>query len=223
MSGSKSSEGARSIVSGSTTHLQLLDIKAITLYAGSGDVTLPAHEEMELLIIVKEGQLSVTLENESTTIGPGSVAMILPGDSYALNNTTSENTIYYALQYRSKAPVNVDRGRNAGGSFIIDWDQVAFNSHNKGGRRDFFHRATAMCEDFEMHVTNLNEGTSSHDPHTHEVEEIILMIKGDISMHIDGSESPATRGDLAFLDSNISHAPTNIGSGQCMYFAFQWK
>lgn len=80
-----------------------------------------------------------------------------------------------------------------------------------------------MCEDFEMHVTNLNENTSSHAPHTHVVEEIILLVTGNVSMHIDGLEHPAAKGDLAFLDSNIPHAGTNIGTDQCIYFAFQWK
>ena len=106
---------------------------------------------------------------------------------------------------------------------MIDWNEIEYREHSKGGRRDFFDRPTTMCEDFEMHVTNLKVSTSSHAPHTHVVEEIILIIQGDISMHIDGTETKAGKGDFAFVDSMVPHAPTNIGSAQAIYFAFQWK
>ena len=106
---------------------------------------------------------------------------------------------------------------------MVDWHEVAFKKHEIGGIRDFFDRPTAMCEDFEMHVTNLNKNTQSHLPHTQIVEEIVLFVKGDVKIHIDGSEQNTTKGHLIFLDSNVPHAATNIGAAQCICFAFQWK
>lgn len=210
------------ILTGSTTHLEYFEINGITI---NNEKLLPAHAntEAEELIIIKQGQLAITIEDKSKTMGPGSVALIMPGDNFELENPRDTPATYYSLKYRSKLPVNLKRGEKAGGSFMVDWNEVDYREHNKGGRRDVFDRPTAMCEDFEMHVTNLNEDIQSHPPHTHVVEEIILMITGNIDIHIDGSEHPATTGDLSFLDSNIPHAPTNTGKGQCIYFAFQWK
>lgn len=212
----------RHILTGSTTHLEYFEINGITI---NNEKLLPAHAntEVEELIIIKQGQLAITIENKSKTMGPGSVALIIPGDSLEIENPGDAPATYYWLRYRSKLPKDLVRGAEAGGSFMVDWNEVEYREHNKGGRRDVFDRPTAMCEDFEMHVTNLNEDIQSHPPHTHEVEEIILMITGNIDMHIDGSEHPATTGDLSFIDSNIPHAPTNTGKGQCIYFAFQWK
>ena len=220
--GSGSSLQNQSLASGGTTHLKSLSIEAIIL-KDKLSTALDPELDSEKLIIVKEGVLSLSTGGHQKKVGPGSVALILPGDHYGVQNLSSSPAVYYLLKYHSKAPDNQNRGRQAGGSFIVDWDEVEYREHDKGGRRDFFDRPTAMCEDFEMHVTNLNENTSSHDPHTHEVEEIILMVEGKISMHIDGKEIEAGPGDFAFVDSNVPHAPTNIGSGQAIYFAFQWK
>lgn len=211
----------RILASGSTTHLESLKISAIALEANqrfSGK-----EQQSEQLLIVKEGLLAVEIPNERKELGPGSVALILPGDQYHIDNHGETPAIYYLLQYRSRSPAMPARGKKAGGSLMIDWNQIEYREHSKGGRRDFFDRPTTMCEDFEMHLTNLNVNTSSHAPHTHQVEEIILMVQGDISMHIDGTETPASKGDFAFVDSMVPHAPTNIGTKQAIYFAFQWK
>jgi len=57
---------------------------------------------------------------------------------------------------------DLQRGKEDGGSFIIDYDQVEFRKHDKGGIRNFFRRSTAMCPYYEMHITNLNPGIKSH-------------------------------------------------------------
>ncbi len=54
----------------------------------------------------------------------------------------------------------------------------------KGGRREIVDRPTAMFERFEMHVSTLNKGLASHDPHTHAAEEVVLLISGDATMVI---------------------------------------
>jgi (S)-ureidoglycine aminohydrolase len=80
-----------------------------------------------------------------------------------------------------------------------------------------------MTTKFEMHVTTLNEKLSSHAPHTHPEEEIVLMLSGQARMDINGVEYDASPGDIIFLTSQVSHAIRNSGNGDCEYFAFQWK
>ena len=219
----KETNESRAIYEGSTTHLEYFEVHATTLKPNTEPHAAHVHDDLEELIIIKEGLIAITIESNRKVLGPGSIALILPGDQHGIQNAGNSVATYYILKYRSKSPIDLDRGQKAGGSFTVDWNEVAYGEHDKGGRRDFFDRPTAMCEDFEMHVTNLNENTKSHAPHTHLVEEIILTVKGNVSMHIDGEEHRATKGDLAFVDSNIPHAATNIGTGQCIYFAFQWK
>ena len=74
-----------------------------------------------------------------------------------------------------------------------------------------------------MHTTALNPGLESHAQHTHREEEIILIIRGNVTMHIGDKFIPAAPGDVVFLPSMVPHALKNTGTEQCEYFAFQWR
>ncbi len=212
----------RQIAEGSGTALSYMKWHATTVDAGKAPHAPHKHDEEEL-IIIKEGQLQVTVKDSSKTLGPGSVALFVPGDEHGLLNTGNTKASYYVLRYKSKAPADIVRSKNAGGSFTINFNDVVFKPNDKGGRRNYMNRATAMIKRLEMHVTTLNPGMKSHDPHTHAAEEIILMIKGNGVEQIADSRQPASTGDLIYLSSNIPHAIENTGTEPCMYFAFQWE
>ena len=80
-----------------------------------------------------------------------------------------------------------------------------------------------MCERFEMHVTTLNGGLRSHDPHTHRAEEMVLLLEGTAEMQIAEDILPLASGGLVFLGSEIPHAIKNVGTKPCVYFAFQMQ
>ena len=204
-----------------------LDFSHIKIHA----TTLPPHQaphpghkhDDEELILVKEGELTVTIEGKTKTLGAGSIAMMMPGDAHGFENKGAVPATYYVMRYTSKEPADTERGKKAGGSFWIDWQDVAFQPHAKGGVRRMFDRATVLTKRFEMHVTTLNEGLWSHPPHTHRAAEILLMMRGNAQESIDGKLQQATVGDLIFLESNVPHAIQNNGSGPCTYFAFQFE
>jgi (S)-ureidoglycine aminohydrolase len=212
----------RQIAEGSGSALSYMEWHATTIEAGKSPHAPHKHEEEELLI-VKEGQLKVTIEDSSKILGPGSIALFTPGDQHGFLNVGSTNATYYVLRYKSKAPVDMERAKQAGGSFMVKWNDISFKPHDKGGIHNFFERPTAMLKRFEMHVTTLNAGIKSHDPHTHSAEEIVLLIKGNTQMQIGTSLQKANTGDLIYLSSNILHAIQNTGEEPALYFAFQWQ
>jgi (S)-ureidoglycine aminohydrolase len=214
----------RQILQGSTFSLQNLTIHATTLQAGQAPHPPHVHADEEELIIVKDGKLTVTIKGKTQELGPGSVAMAMPGDEHGFNNAGESPATYYVIKYKAKLPADAARGSDAGGSFMVNWKDVAFNKHDKGGVRRFFERPTALMKRYEMHVTTLNEGLKSHEPHTHVAEEIILMIQGDATMQFGQHNFLRfTTGDVVFLNSMVPHALKNTGKGSCTYFAFQWQ
>ncbi|MEI9908287.1 MAG: hypothetical protein WDO71_00605 [Bacteroidota bacterium] len=74
--------------------------------------------------------------------------------------------------------MNLERAKQNGGSFMINWDTVTVKKTDKGQRREFFNKATSQLVKFEMHTTALHAGLDSHAPHTHKEEEIVLILKG---------------------------------------------
>jgi (S)-ureidoglycine aminohydrolase len=212
----------RSIMEGSTTHLSYLEIHATTIDAGKAPHAPHQHPEEEF-IIIKEGSLKVTIKDSSWILGPGSIAVMMPGDMHGFVNAGNTRATYYVIKSKSKAGPNDDRGKNAGGSFVINANDIPYKENPKGGKKQYFERPTTMMQRLEMHMTTLNESVRSHDPHTHVAEELMIVTSGNVDIQIGESHNKMAAGDLVLLNSGILHAPTNIGKGTCTYYAIQFQ
>lgn len=212
----------RTIMEGPTRDFSNLAVHAVTLFANQPSQHSQTLDE-EQLIIIKEGELTLTLNEKKKTLGPGSVALVMPGDLHRFENKTNVPLTYYVMQYTSNEMPDLDLDRLAGGSFWIDWQEVPYKTHDKGGIRRMFDCGTVMTKRFEMHVTTLNAGLWSHQPHTHRAAEILLLIDGTAQESIDGVLQPASVGDVIFLESNVLHGIQNTSKGSCTYFAFQFE
>lgn len=221
---------SRPILEGTTPSFKLFKVHATTLYPKGRMRPAPYTQENEEMIIVKEGELTVTIEGKTKKLGPGGVALIMSGDMRETQNMTDANTTYYVFQLNSYALADVERSKKAGGSLLINWDETQFKGHDKGGRRDFFNRATSMATRFEMHITTLTGNWMSHPAHQHNAAEILLLINSQddeinsqAQESIDGKWIDAKVGDIIFLNSNVPHGIRNTGKGSCTYFAFQFE
>ena len=212
----------RQVLDGKTLALDNFEVHTSTLEPGKAPHPPHVHSDYEELIIVKEGQVKITIAGTSKILGPGSIAFAMPGDEHGIENAGNTQATYFILKYKGKFP-NIERGKQAGGSFMLNWNDLQTKNTGKGYRRDFFNRATSQLNQFEMHTTALNADSVSHAPHTHIQEEIILILRGNVEMYIDGKLYKGTAGDLYFISANVPHALHNIGKEQCEYFAFQWR
>jgi quercetin dioxygenase-like cupin family protein len=174
-------------------------------------------------MIVKEGQVKITINGISKILGPGSIAYAIPGDEHGIENAGKTLAVYYILKYKSKLPMDLTRAKQNGGSFMINFDTVTVTKTDKGQRREIFNRPTSQLLKFEMHTTALNAGLDSHAPHQHKEEEVILLLRGHVKMHIGDNFYNAGPGDVVFLSSGVLHNLINTGTDQCEYFAFQWR
>jgi (S)-ureidoglycine aminohydrolase len=208
---------------GTTSDLEYLRIHATTQYKGAKPSPAHINKEREELVIVKEGTMKATVDGKTKMLGAGSVLLIMPQQMQSFENIGDGPLTYYAMQYKSKKPVNLERGNAGGGSMMLNADSLVFKPSEKGGGRAYFDRATAMCERLEMHVTQLNKKGSSHAPHSHGETEIILIISGETEMTIDGKEYTAGPGDFYFVNSELFHGLRNASDEPCSYFAFKWK
>ncbi len=213
----------RQVLEGKTFALSYFEIHASTLEPAKAPHPPHVHDDYEELIIVKQGEVKITIAGKSKILGPGSIAFAMPGDEHGIENAGNTQATYFILKFKGKQPMNLERAKQAGGSFMLDWNELQTKNTGKGYRRDFFNKATSQLSQFEMHTTALNADSVSHAPHTHVQEEIILILRGTVEMYINGNLYKGAAGDLYFLSSNVPHALKNIGKEQCEYFAFQWR
>ena len=107
---------ARQILEGTTPHFKLCKVHASTLLPKGRMRPEAYRQENEELIIVKEGELTVTIEGKTKVLKPGGIALIMSGDMRENINMSDKNTTYYVFQLNSVEPVDIERGKKAGGS-----------------------------------------------------------------------------------------------------------
>lgn len=214
---------SRQLLEGVSDHFEYLEIHATTQFKGAKPSTAHANDDIEECIIVKEGQLKVTIEGRSTILGPGGVILLMPRQMHSIENAGDGNLTYYVMRYRSKKKMDLERGQASGGTLTLNADSLKFTPNARGGSRSYFDRPTAMCERFEMHVTQLDKMGKSHEPHAHVETEIILVISGETEMTIDGKDYKGSAGDLYLMNSELLHGIRNATDSPCSYFAFKWK
>ncbi len=217
----------RIIVKGIATDFASMEIAATTLDTGKSETEI-AGTNFEEMIVVKDGSLKITINGEAKTVGRGSVAVVMPGDPCSVTNAADSKVTFYTLRYQSKAPADSERGKKSGGSFVMDWNEVKFvpRDDGKGGTRNFFSRPTAMSKRLDLHASLLDPSQSSHAPHHHRAEEMVILLDAEAEMYLGPAETggrtkKATSGDIIYLVSNEYHAISNIGTKPALYFALQ--
>lgn len=103
-------------------------------------------------------------------------------------------------------------------STVFKWDDLKVRPTPNGERRDVSDNPTPTLSVFECHITTLNPGRASHDPHRHAQEELILVKEGTLEVHINGKTQVAGPGSVFFYASNDAHAVRNVGDMRATYW-----
>ena len=213
----------RKILEGTTLEFEYFEMHATTQEKGAVPRAPHTQDDIEEVIIIKEGRMKCSIGNKTAILGPGSVLLIPPFEEQTFENTGDGPLTYYVLMFRSGQPMDLERSNKAGGSLLLNYDSLAYTEKNNKGTRKYFDRPTAMCANYEMHITSLKAKGPSHAPHQHVDTEIILVIDGQTEMTIDGKSYQAGPGDLYIIESGKMHGVGNAGDKPCSYFAFKWR
>jgi quercetin dioxygenase-like cupin family protein len=107
-------------------------------------------------------------------------------------------------------------------SAIFEWNDIPVKETKTGAVRTFFRSQTATLDELECHVTTLNPGDSSHPPHKHPEEEIIIIKEGTVEALVNGQMKRVGPGSVIFQASNQMHSIKNVGSKPTTYHVFSW-
>ena len=65
-------------------------------------------------------------------------------------------------------------------SAAYNWKEMKAKPIPQGERREIFDSQTETLDRLELHVTTLNPGDSSHAPHKHANEELLIIKEGTV-------------------------------------------
>lgn len=109
------------------------------------------------------------------------------------------------------------------GPSVWDWDAIPVAGTDVGAIRNVVRQPTATLDELEMHVTTLNPGLSSHEPHTHPNEELVIIREGTVEVLSGGEWKRIGPGSIVFNASNAPHALRNVGSTPATYHVINWS
>jgi mannose-6-phosphate isomerase-like protein (cupin superfamily) len=108
-------------------------------------------------------------------------------------------------------------------STVVDWTALTGRSTEFGLVRQVFKAPTATLVELECHVSTLNPGLSSHAPHRHPNEEMIIVQQGTVEVFSEGKKTRVGPGSVIFHASNHLHGLTNVGDTPATYHVINWR
>jgi len=208
---------------GSAFEMEWLQMSASVLMKSGKSIKITVPKNEEHLYIIKQGQLELIKGDSSFMLPKGSIAVLPPGQTMSVQNKETGSCEFYVMKYRKHFSGEKETVEKPGVSIIKNWNDVEFKPHDRGGVRTFFEQPTTLLPRLEMHATTLNAGLKSHAPHTHVAKEIIVMVESDSEMLIGEKTFKGKQGSVYFMESNILHGITNVGTRPCTYFAIQFE
>ena len=102
------------------------------------------------------------------------------------------------------------------------WADLKPHKTDVGERREVVQQPTRTLDELEMHITTLNPHTTSHPPHTHPNEEMVILKEGTLQAHVNGKEVVVPAGGVLFYASMQPHGVKNIGDTPATYYVINW-
>jgi len=108
------------------------------------------------------------------------------------------------------------------GSVAAEWNDIPVKQEEVRAVRQFFRAPTATLNELELHVTTLPAGATSHAPHQHPNEELVIVKEGTVEVLVDGQLKRVGPGSVVFNASNQMHSLRNVGDGPATYHVINW-
>jgi quercetin dioxygenase-like cupin family protein len=108
-------------------------------------------------------------------------------------------------------------------STIFDWNSMTAQPNKTGAVRKVVQAPTATLDELEMHITTLNPGLSSHAPHKHPDEEVIIIKEGSVESLVNGQLRRVGPGSVVFQAANQLHSIRNVGDTPATYHVIKWN
>jgi quercetin dioxygenase-like cupin family protein len=108
-------------------------------------------------------------------------------------------------------------------STAFDWTAMTVRETKIGASRQVVRAPTVTLDELEIHITTLNPGQTSHAPHQHPNEELLIVKEGTVEALVAGEWKRLGVGSVIFQASNQLHAIRNAGTGPATYHVVNWK
>jgi len=108
-------------------------------------------------------------------------------------------------------------------SRAINLDEVVLTEHPAIGRYAHTHLGrTPAGTDLEVGVLHLSPGAQAHPVHTHVEEELITVLDGCGTLHLDGADHEVRAGAITYIAPHVPHVLRNTSAAVLTYQWVKW-
>jgi mannose-6-phosphate isomerase-like protein (cupin superfamily) len=162
-------------------------------------------EDVQEILYTVSGRGTLFVEGEPHELEPGTGAYVAAGESYEVENPGTEELLLVS------ATAPNENGAPPAGRRIVRYDDQP--SLPASGDREFRYLVTAEvgCRDLTQFFGVIAPGRAPD--HSHVYDEVIYVLEGQGTLHIDGEHEPVAAGTCIHLPPLREHSLENSGEG----------
>lgn len=214
---------ARAVFDNPTSTLPKFEVHITSLRPGMA--SHPVHQHpWEEIILVREGELRVSINGRPYHAGPGTLIFFASHDPHNLTNVGDTLATYYVVNFVTdrvfQQPDQPASQRAVPGmlpSSVIDCDSLQATPTKTGSRVSVVDSPTLTFKHFSSHITTLNPGQSTLPDIMDNGDELFVLKAGVIDARIDGVSCLLKEGSLFYCVPNAKRTFRNIGATPATY------
>jgi quercetin dioxygenase-like cupin family protein len=214
---------SRAVFDNSTATLPKLEVHVTTLRPGMLSHAVHHHAWEEMLLI-KEGQVEVSINGQKHPAGPGCLIFFASHDPHNLKNVGTTDATYYVINFCTDLVQTVPDKPAAEqavagklGSSVFDCSSLPSTATPTGSRVEVVDSPTLTFGRLSVHITTLNAGQSTKSDMVDPGEEIFVVKSGELEARVDGVTCRLKEGSLFYCAPNDKRTFRNIGGAPASY------
>ena len=104
---------------------------------------------------------------------------------------------------------------------VIVWDESRRVEEIGGWRMPFINKDMCDADEIFLHVASIRPGERRHAPHTHEGEEVLYLLEGQVSATIGDEVHTLKAPGALFCPEGVLHGFQNNGESDAKYMAIR--
>jgi quercetin dioxygenase-like cupin family protein len=213
----------REVFDNPTATLEKLEVHVTTLRPGMMSHAVH-HHPWEELILVKEGDLQVSINGQEHRVGPGYLIFFASHDPHNIQNVGSDPATYYVVNFGTDKvhtvpdkPASEQAVPGMLPSSVIDCNSLPASPTKTGSRVSVLGSPTLTFLRLECHITTLDEGQSTLTDIVDSGDELFILRKGIIEARVDGVACRMREGSVFYCAPNSKRTFRNIGTSPASY------
>jgi quercetin dioxygenase-like cupin family protein len=204
-----------------TATLEKIEVHVTTLFPGKASHS-PHHHPWEEMLLIKEGQVEVSINGKMQDAGPGALVFLAAHDVHNATNIGDKPATYYVINFCTQA-VHTVRDQPAAewappallSSRVVDCDSLPFPAN--GGHREVFDSPTVTFARLESHLSTLSPGKSTTPRSRDPGDELFIVKSGLLEATLNGVSCRLGAGSFYYVAPNEERTMRNIGTEPCSY------